>query len=101
MSRGTCIALLALILAALAALSGCGDVTYQTRYLPRASELTWDEDINQLPWREPALDGAHYTRNQAPAKPMFKEDLSVDTEWAMQDTHYQGDGDLADRGDSE
>ncbi|MHC5067262.1 MAG: hypothetical protein ACYTF0_01610 [Planctomycetota bacterium] len=38
------------------ALSSCGDTTvYQARYMPRSSELTWDEGHEQLPWQPPAL----------------------------------------------
>lgn len=76
---------------------GCGDVTHQTRYIPRVSELTWDAEYEQLPWRPPALTEAHYPRTGRPAKPMYPYEGEVDVQWPAEAWYYAGDGSAADR----
>lgn len=91
-----------LILAAtLLSLAGCGDAIYQTRYVPRASQLTWDAEYKQLPWREPALGENHYTYHPDPPLPHAKEDAHFNRGSAdPMNYHYVGDGDQADRASS-
>jgi len=81
-----------------ALLGGCGDITYQTRYIPRASELTWNREVKQLPWRPPAIGATHYERTGRPDKPMYPAELQTEIDWPMQERHYAGDGDAADSG---
>lgn len=87
------------VLAILALLAGCGDITYQTRYVPRASELSWDKDVEQLPWRPPAVGEDHLVRNGRPAKPMYPPTIPVDVDWPQHGYHFAGDGDAADVAD--
>ena len=57
--------------------TGCqSKYLYQSRYIPRPSELTWDDDHEQLPWRPPAIEQEeHYSRNQRQAKTRFPAEL--------------------------
>lgn len=59
----------ALLAALLLFLAGCGNIAYETRYLPRSSELSWDEEIEQLPWQPPMADDPVYPIIRDPALP--------------------------------
>jgi hypothetical protein len=37
-------------------LTGCGDLTHQTRFIPTSDEMGWDGDLAQLPWQDPSLE---------------------------------------------
>ena len=88
--------LLPVCLLALVFVGGCGDITYQTRYIPRASELSWDEEHEQLPWQPPALGATHYKRTHRPAKPMFKPQTMVNVDWQQRVSSTGGDVDPAE-----
>ena len=87
-----------LLVPCLLLLAGCGDITYQTRYIPRTSELSWNHEYQQLPWRPPGLGADHYERTGRPAKPMYPAEIPVDVDWGARGYHYAGDGDAADSG---
>ena len=80
-------------------LAGCGDPTYQTRYIPRASELDFTEDYHELPWTPPAKGDIHYARVYGrSAHPMFPHELEVDVEFRDGRYHWTGDDSPANLG---
>lgn len=93
MPRRCAIAALALL-----GLTACGRVEYQTRYIPRASELTWEEDYKQLPWRPPSLGESHYERRNRDARPRWPYETKHDQERPVDGYRYAGDRKEGDSG---
>lgn len=78
--------------------TGCGDIAYQTRHLPRASQLSYDAEYKELPWQEPSLGDKHHERNGRPAIPKEAHMINYNVDWDVYGFHYDGDGDAADSG---
>lgn len=77
---------------AFVALTGCNTIVHQTRYIPQASELTWEVEHKQLPWRPPALGENHYPRRDRPAKPQFAPEIDYDIQRPQNGYRFANDG---------
>lgn len=86
------------VLLPLVVLTGCGHIAHQTRYLPRASQLTWDEDHEQLPWRPPALaSNEHYPYHSNPQRPNAQYQAHYSVDHRVVNYHYPNDADERER----
>jgi len=70
-----------LVLAPLLLIAGCGNhIVYQSRYVPRPSQMAWNRDYLQLPWQPPSLGEEHLQRNGEPAKPQYAAEIDYAVE---------------------
>lgn len=89
---------LSILVVAMVLLQSCGQgtIVHQTRYIPRASELTWDQDYEQLPWRPPALRGEHIPRANTPDRGRWAYETNFDIDDGPTAFYYEGDATVAD-----
>lgn len=90
--------LMSLVVLLCVLLTGCGHVAYQSRYIPRTRDLSWDKDYEQLPWREPALESnPHYTYRPNPPHPKAQRQTAYSMGHDVRGFYFPGDLTEADR----
>lgn len=74
---------LATILVGSLLFTACGGnrYVYQTRYMPRRSELSYDKDYEQLVWQPPAVGEFRQSSPGRSARPAFAPEINFDVDF--------------------
>ena len=88
--------LLFIVPAVAAVMQGCGEnrYVYQTRYIPRASELSFDEDYEQLVWQPPAIGEQRPSRPGRSPRPAYAPEINFDVDFKSSQANKRSDREL-------
>ena len=76
--------------------TACGGnrYAYQTRYIPRTSELSYDKDYEQLVWKPPAVGERRLSSPGRSARPSFAPEIIYDVDFKSSQANKRSEREL-------